>query len=95
MIALCKVEAHVKPTNQTTALVDDWLASNGLNATSASPAGDWLALSISVNQASKLFDDEFSVFTYEPTGEQLVRTLVYSLPAVLSGHVEFVHPMTS
>ncbi|KLO12132.1 subtilisin-like protein [Schizopora paradoxa] len=83
------VEAHVKPTNETTAAVEEWLDAKGLNAFSASPAGDWLALLMTVAQASTLFDAEFSVFTYEKTGEQLVRTLAYSLPAVLLGHVEF------
>lgn len=90
-----KVEAFVRPTNETTAIVNAWLVSNGLNVTNASTAADWLAVSMTVDKASSLFDAEFSVFTYEASSQQLVRTLSYSLPAALSGHIEFVHPMTS
>ena len=45
-----------------------------------------------VSQASSLFDAEFSVFTHQETGQQSVRTLAYSIPAALSGHLDFVHP---
>jgi len=45
-----------------------------------------------VSQASSLFNAEFSVFTHQQTGQQSVRTLAYSIPTALSGHLDFVHP---
>ena len=63
--------------------MNEWLTANGLTATTISPAGDWIAVSMPVSQASSLFDAEFSVFTHQETGQQSVRTLAYSIPAAL------------
>lgn len=82
----------MKPAAESTSLVNEWLSTNGLNATVISPAGDWLAVSMPVSKASSLFDAEFSVFTHQQSGQQSVRTLAYSIPSVLSGHLDFVHP---
>lgn len=82
----------MKPAAESTSLVNEWLSANGLTATTISPAGDWLAVSMPVSKASSLFDAEFSVFTHQQTGQQNVRTLAYSIPSALSGHLDFVHP---
>ncbi len=82
----------MRPAADSTSLVNEWLAANGLAATTISPAGDWLAMSVPVSQASSLFNAKFSVFTHQQTGQQSVRTLAYSIPAALSGHLDFVHP---
>lgn len=72
--------------------MNEFLAANGLTSKTISPAGDWLAVSMPVSQASSLFGAEFSVFTHQATGQQSVRTLAYSVPAALLGHLDFVHP---
>lgn len=82
----------MKPAAESTSLVNEWLTANGLTSTTISPAGDWLAVSMTVSKASSLFDAEFSVFTHQQTGQQSVRTLAYSIPSALSGHLDFVHP---
>ena len=82
----------MKPSAGSTSLVNEWLAANGLTAATISPAGDWLAVSMPVSKASSLLDAEFSVFTHQQTGQQSVRTLAYSIPSPLSGHLDFVHP---
>ncbi|KLO16441.1 family S53 protease [Schizopora paradoxa] len=87
-----EVEEFVRPAAETTSIVNEFLAANGLTATTISPAGDMLSVSMPVSQASSLFDADFSVFTHQETGQQSVRTLAYSIPAALSGHLDFVHP---
>jgi tripeptidyl-peptidase-1 len=87
-----QVEAFVAPTSGTTAAVNEFLATNNIKATVASPAGDWLSFSIPVSQANNLFNADFTVFTHEATGKQAIRTLSYSIPSSLKGMIDFIHP---
>ena len=50
---------------------------------------------MSVKTANDLFDANFSVFTHVATGKQAIRTLAYSVPAILADHIDFVHPTIS
>lgn len=68
---------------------------NNISAITISPAGDWLAFSIPVSQANALFGANYSVFEHEATGNQITRTLSYSIPSELQGHLELVHPSIS
>ena len=72
-----------------------WLKENGVEATRATPAGDWLALNIPVSKANALFNTNFSVFRHVESGTESVRTLEYSVPSELQGHIRAVHPTTS
>ncbi|KAI0062178.1 family S53 protease [Artomyces pyxidatus] len=87
-----ETEAFVAPTAETSTAVQSWLSSHGVSATAATPAGDWLKLSLTVEQANELLDADFSTFTHQETGKQTIRTLSYSVPAELKSHVTFVHP---
>lgn len=39
-----------------------------------------------------MFDADFTVFEHEETGQQSIRTLAYSIPTDLVGHLDLVHP---
>jgi tripeptidyl-peptidase-1 len=92
---ILQVENFVAPKPESVSAVKDWLSSNGLTSTSLSPAGDWLGITIPVAKANDLLGADFSVFTDQTTGKQTIRTLSYSIPAALQGHVELVHPTTT
>ncbi|KAI0055948.1 family S53 protease [Artomyces pyxidatus] len=87
-----EVEKFVAPTQETVDSVTAYLSEHGLSATPFSPAGDWLSLNLTVAQANVLFDTQFSTFVHVKTGITSVRTLEYSIPAALQGHLDFVHP---
>lgn len=87
-----QVEKFVAPTAQTSDAVNAWLQQAGLNATTVSPAGDVLRISVPVSKANELFDADFAVYTHSGTGKQAIRTMSYSIPASLEGHLDFVHP---
>ncbi|EIN06133.1 family S53 protease [Punctularia strigosozonata HHB-11173 SS5] len=89
------VEEFVAPKQESVEAVTAWLKENNISAKTLSPAGDWLGFSVSVEDASKLFDADFSVYTHEGSGKDIVRTLSYSIPASLKEHIDFVHPMTT
>ncbi|KAH8109999.1 family S53 protease-like protein [Phellopilus nigrolimitatus] len=86
------VEEFVKPAPESVTMVNEFFASYNITAKSISPAGDWLAFSVPVSLANEMFDANFSVFQHEKTGKQFVRTLAYSIPADLQGHLDLVHP---
>nr|ABB73029.1 family S53 protease [Phanerodontia chrysosporium] len=90
-----EVEKFVAPTAQSSEAVNAWLEQVGLNATTVSPAGDWLSVTIPVSKANEIFDADFAVYTHFATGKQAIRTMSYSIPASLEGHLDFVHPTIS
>ncbi|THH29754.1 hypothetical protein EUX98_g4430 [Antrodiella citrinella] len=90
-----EVEAFVAPKPETVTAVNQWLSENGLNATKISPTGDWISFEVPVSKASELLNADFETFTHVATGDESIRTLAYSIPADLVGHVELVHPTIS
>ncbi|EMD36377.1 hypothetical protein CERSUDRAFT_156000 [Gelatoporia subvermispora B] len=87
-----EIEKFVAPTAESVQAVNSWLAENDITATQLSPAGDWLGFEIPVSQAEDIFGTQFSVFAYQATGMETVRTLSYSIPAELQGHLDLVFP---
>lgn len=91
----CQVEKFVAPTAESTESVNAWLSEAGLTASTISPAGDWLTVTMPVSKANELFDADFAVYTHSESGKQAIRTMSYSIPTVLDGHLDFVHPTIS
>ncbi|KAI0823806.1 family S53 protease [Trametes gibbosa] len=87
-----EVEQYVAPTAESVNAVNAWLKENDLDAQTISPAGDWLAFEVPVSKANELFDADFSVFAHDQSGLEAIRTLSYSIPAELQGHLDLVHP---
>lgn len=92
---LVQVEEYVKPSSESVSLFTEWLSDNGISTTTISPAGDWLEFSVPVSQANELLDADFQVFTYESSGQQSIRTMSYSIPSNLQGHLALIHPTIS
>ncbi|THH32184.1 hypothetical protein EUX98_g1978 [Antrodiella citrinella] len=90
-----EVEAFVAPKQETVTAVNQWLSENGLDSTKVSPTGDWISVEVPVSKASELLDASFATFTHVETGDASIRTLAYSIPTDLVGHVELVHPTIS
>lgn len=87
-----EVEEFVKPTQASVAAVNSFMSSHGVQTTTITDAGDWISFSVPVSKANEMFSADFSTFTHLDTGEQTIRTLEYSIPAALQGHIELVHP---
>ncbi|KAI0761500.1 family S53 protease [Trametes elegans] len=87
-----EVEQYVTPKPESVNAVHSWLAESGISAQTISPAGDWLAFEVPVSKANELFDADFSIFTHDDTGLEAIRTLSYSIPSELQGHLDLVHP---
>ncbi|KZT03394.1 family S53 protease-like protein [Laetiporus sulphureus 93-53] len=94
-LSKAEVDQYIAPKPETLAAVTEWLTENSVTATTLSSAGDWLAISVPVAQANTMLGAEFAVYVDQSSGEQLVRTLAYSIPTDLKGHLDLVHPTTT
>ncbi|KAH9940518.1 family S53 protease-like protein [Epithele typhae] len=86
-----EVESYTAPKAESLDAVTAWLKENDIEASSASPAGDWLTFDVPVSKANELFDADYTVFKHTD-GQELIRTLSYSIPKDLAAHIDVVHP---
>lgn len=86
----------IKPKEDTKALVHEWLEDNqvGARRLSYSPAGDWITVSLPVEDVETLLQTNYSVYKHED-GTHLIRTLDWSLPIHLHSHIEAIQPTNS
>ena len=87
-----QVNAFVTPNRETVDAVNKWLSENNVTATNITSAGNWISVEVPVSKANDLFDADFSTYKHINTGQNITRTLSYSIPADLSGHISLVHP---
>ena len=73
--------------------MNEFLAAHGVHAETLSPAGDWLAFSITVGKANEIFNTTLHYYKHEKTGNTGMRTLSYSVPKVLRNHIDLIYPM--
>ncbi|KAJ6617313.1 Pro-kumamolisin, activation domain-containing protein [Mycena sp. CBHHK59/15] len=87
-----EVEQFAAPSEDTISQVNEWLSSKNLTSSPISPAGDWIAINLSVSQANELLVADFSTFQNQDTNVTVVRTLSYSIPTTLKSSISFVYP---
>ena len=77
--------------------VNSWLEFHGidpLNSVHRSGSGDWVSLRIPVDLAEKMLSAKYNIYRHTTSGEEVVRTLSYSLPKELHEHIDVVSPCT-
>lgn len=87
-----EVAMFVKPSNLSTRLVIDWLTSHHVDSKSISFSRSVLQVSLTITKANEILGTNFEVFREDATGKEAIRTLGYSIPATLKGHLEYIHP---
>ncbi|KAF8841599.1 subtilisin-like protein [Paxillus ammoniavirescens] len=91
-----ETEELMAPHPETLDVVSEWLASHGIEEEHLyrSSAQDWVTIRVPVSLAEEMLDTKYHVYTHSETGESIVRTTSYSLPALLHDHVELIQPTT-
>ncbi|KAH9053814.1 subtilisin-like protein [Lactarius vividus] len=87
----------VAPHPDTVQLVHSWLERHRITSSSVSVThgGSFLTVAgVPVSQANELLGASYQLYRHTKTNETIVRTLGYSLPVVLDGHVQTVAPTT-
>jgi tripeptidyl-peptidase-1 len=95
-LAITEVNQLVTPTDETLEQVHEWLLENSIDTDQLqySPAKDWIKFTLPVKSAESLLNTDYSIFRHED-GSHLVRTLEWSLPLHLHGHIETIQPTNS
>ncbi|KAH9012365.1 subtilisin-like protein [Lactarius pseudohatsudake] len=97
LLRMEQVADIVAPHPYTVQLVHSWLEHHRVASSSVSVThgGSFLTVTaVSVSQANDLLGASYQLYTHTKTNETIVRTLGYSLPVVLHGHVQTVAPTT-
>ena len=89
-----EVNELIKPSDEALDLVHEWLAANGIEDATYSPAMDWINIQIDVTAAERLLDTEYYTFKHDD-GTELIRASEWSLPKHLHEHVDAIQPTTS
>ena len=92
-----QVDELVSPSPETVELVYAWLAHNGIRSSSISRThgGTWLTVTdVPMSQAGQLLGASYQLYRNMKTNETIIRTVGYSLPAMLHSHVQTVMPTT-
>ncbi|EEB99630.1 hypothetical protein MPER_00656, partial [Moniliophthora perniciosa FA553] len=92
------VKAFGGPSSESISAVPNCFTTSGVppeSITTNGPFDDWLSFTVPIDTADSLFDTSFESFVHEASGEQMIRTLEYSIPVDLQGHIDLVHPTTT
>ncbi|TFY60356.1 hypothetical protein EVG20_g7447 [Dentipellis fragilis] len=94
-LSLEEVQKFTTPASATLDAITSFLSAHNLTQTRLSNGKNWLNVNMTAGDANMLFGANYSVFTHQETGEKVIRTLEYSIPQELEGHVQVVHPGTT
>ncbi|KAF8917410.1 subtilisin-like protein [Mucidula mucida] len=92
-----ETDALVAPHPDSVESVETWLLHHNINAEDAtfrSSAGEWLTFPVTVAQAEAMLGAKYQVYRHTASSSYVVRTLSYSLPRHLHGHVDLIAPTT-
>ncbi|KAA1474803.1 subtilisin-like protein [Dentipellis sp. KUC8613] len=87
-----EISSFVAPSSDAVSAVAQWLSSHNLTSSVVSVSGDLHELTLTVKQANEILSANYSTFTDQKTGIQTIRTLQYSIPVELQGHLTTVYP---
>ncbi|KAK7467531.1 hypothetical protein VKT23_004584 [Stygiomarasmius scandens] len=88
------VDALVKPSDETTNAVYDWLSHHGIDDSAVTSSREWVTVTLPLHLAETLLDTKYHVYSHAKSNERVLRTLSYSLPSILHGHIDVVAPTT-
>ncbi|KAI9453962.1 subtilisin-like protein [Lactarius psammicola] len=92
-----QVAQLVAPHPDTLELVNRWLEDHDVPSSSVSTAlgGDWLVvIGVPLLQANDILGASYQLYQHLETNDTVLRTVSYSLPQALHGHVQTVVPTT-
>ncbi|KAH8979044.1 subtilisin-like protein [Lactarius akahatsu] len=92
-----QVAEVVAPHPDTLEIVSSWLGHYHIPSSSISMTlgGNWLrVVDVSVSQANRILGASYQLYQHVETNDTVLRTVSYSLPEVLHGHIQTIVPTT-
>lgn len=65
----------MKPREESTDAVLNWLQSSGIAASEVEDAGEWVNFNTTVGMAQDLLNTTFAIYKHVEAGTEIVRTL--------------------
>ncbi|KAI1476267.1 subtilisin-like protein [Daldinia eschscholtzii] len=89
-----EVKEMMKPREESTAAVLEWLQKSGIPASDIKNDGEWVNFKTNVFKAANLLNTNFQVYNHVGTDAQRIRTLHYSVPEEVRPHITMIQPTT-
>jgi tripeptidyl-peptidase-1 len=90
-----ELKAMLKPRDESTAAVLDWLKSSGVAEEDIEENGEWINFVAPVSTAEKMMDTTFKTYQSLVRKEmKRIRTMHYSVPVELREHIDMIQPTT-
>lgn len=86
-----EVRSYTAPSAQAVSDVTQWIRQYSIKH---QVDNDWISISTTVSTANALLNTTFGWYEYEGGGGLKLRTLSYSVPDEVAGHVDLVQPTT-
>ncbi|KAI9435149.1 subtilisin-like protein [Lactarius indigo] len=88
-----KVVDFFAPSELTVSSIRTWLSTSGIaeDKLRLSPNKGWVELNVTVAMAEQLLDTEYHIYEH-PSGKKQIGCLSYSVPELISDHVEIIKP---
>lgn len=87
-----ELRAMVKPLQESTDAVLNWLRDAGIPGETIRDDGDWINLVTTAGQANEMLNTTFGIFAYAD-GVERIRALRYSVPEEIVRHITMVAPI--
>lgn len=93
-MSAAEIKELVKPKQETSDSVHEWLRENDISDVSYSAAKDWITVRLPVEDVERLLEAEYYNFKHKD-GQVLPRTTSWSLPRHLHDHIDTIQPTNS
>lgn len=93
-LTAAEISDMIRPSDETLALVKEWLEEHDLREYYHNPAKDWIHVVVSTEKAEQLLQTKYRTFVNE-AGDKISRTPEWSLPIHLHEHIDVVQPTNS
>ncbi|KAI1380902.1 subtilisin-like protein [Hypoxylon crocopeplum] len=84
----------MKPRDESTASVLEWLQKSGIPSSNIENNGEWINFRTTVLKAASLLGTDFQVYNHVGTNAERIRTLHYSVPEEVKPHITMIQPTT-
>ncbi|KAI8630014.1 subtilisin-like protein [Xylariaceae sp. FL1651] len=84
----------VKPSEESTTTVLNWLRSAGIGENDIEEDGEWVNFKTTVSKAADMLNTEFGVYSHVGSEKESIRTLHYSVPEEVESHITMIQPTT-
>ena len=89
-----ELKAMLRPSEDASSAVKDWLQSQGVPRTHIQDEGDWINIFVSTTEAERILDTKFHYYHNKVVDIERIRTLQYSVPRNLHQYIHMIQPTT-